>query len=346
LAEATLMVTASGIGKGYQTLEVNSQQLEQSKIVIETVISEETKTLVSAGQQILSQQIKIVQPKTQAALNELKVGEIWVSGEHVSKGYWNNPMMSQQKLKAQIQNEADEYLRTGDLGFMYQGELFVTGRIKDLIKVRGRSIYPQDIEFAIEDLQSKWTEIKDGGIGVFSHEENGLERLVAFVEIQPKRNPNHHPQQLTNEIVEIISNQFDIALADVVLIKSGTLPKTTSGKIQRYLCRQYYLSHFEGQRLPLFQMSKQDKSIESKTSTRFNASKIQFKIWLIDWVAQELEISSTEIQGNEALANYGLESLAAVSLADAIEEKLKINVSSTLAYDLKTIDAIVEHLAK
>lgn len=356
LAEATLMVTGTGIGNGVKHMDASTTDLEQGRANAAS-LEEGTTTLVGSGSKILEQEIRIVDPNTLKPLADGQVGEIWIAGRHVAKGYWEKPQASLDRLHARIEGEEHHYLRTGDLGFFQNGEIFITGRIKDLIKVRGRGIYPHDLEFAIEDLNAEWQEVRKGGSGVFAFEKDGQEQIAAFVEVNPKKNKNFNPSTLAKTIRETIASQFDVALADVVLIKSGTLPKTTSGKIRRFECRDIFMNDFKAYFPPIFRLQEEQptqhtiiKTIKSPTAPvakqkNNTLAKARIMAWVGEWMAKKLEFNMDNIDTTESLLNYGLDSLSALELVEDIEQKFKVQVSDTLVYDLRTIDAIVDHLA-
>src|SRR6185369_14726681 len=165
------------------------------------------------------------------------IGEIWVSGPHVAGGYWDRPEESESTFKACIADTgAGPYLRTGDLGFMQAGELFVTGRLKDLIIIRGRNYFPHDIELTAEVSHAS---LRPGGGAAFSVDVPGEERLVVLHEVD-----RHHDGDL-NEVIgairQAVAEEFELQVHAVALLKPGSLPKTSSGKIQRHACRAGFL---------------------------------------------------------------------------------------------------------
>lgn len=379
LAEATLMVTGSGNGKGLRKVQVDKYEMDNARAKFVDKNAENSKTLVSSGTMVHEQEIRIVHPEKLREVKEGEVGEIWIAGKHVAKGYWNKPEVSKERLQAKLEGEDFNFLRTGDLGFMKKGQLFVTGRIKDLIKVRGRGIYPQDLEYIIDDLNTTFPEVRKGGAGVFAINQNGREAIAAFVEVKPRNNKNHCPDTLSKAIIKEIAEQFDVALADVVLIKSGTLPKTTSGKIQRHNCYKIYSRDFKDYFKPVFQWSKQtgNAKIETEENMPGSSNKVgvsfqngalkvsrntsnrgvkvnevtavpttdnSLQEWLTKWLSDKLGIATEQIDPKESLMSYGLDSIDVIELVDCIESKMNISISSTTLHDLGNIEGIVNYL--
>ena len=167
------------------------------------------------------------------------IGEIWISGPSVAQGYWHRPEDSEQLFRAKLaDNDGGPFLRTGDLGFIHAGQLFVTGRLKDLIIIRGLNYYPQDIERTVERSH----EALRAGCGVaFAVEDGDVERLVVVQEIERQFIGNLDTEAVIGAIRQSVSREHGIQVHAVVLIKTSSLPKTTSGKVQRRLCREHFI---------------------------------------------------------------------------------------------------------
>ena len=237
LAEATLIVTG-----GYKSTppEVHSFQDAALKTneAIETELEDEhSHRLVGSGGNLLDQQIVIADPDSLEPLEDKQVGEIWVSGPSVACGYWNREELSQETFQARLADGRGPFLRTGDLGFLRDGELFVTGRLKDLIILRGVNYYPQDIELAVESAHEHVE--KGAGAAVVVGEE-GNEKLVVVQETVRRRDIDY--QEIVQAIRKQVAQEFELSIGEIVLIKTGTIPKTSSGKIQRHACRDGYVA--------------------------------------------------------------------------------------------------------
>jgi len=256
MAEATLIITgglktAPPIFKTVDAIALeNHQILEVDQMA--TNLTANTKTLVGCGQSLLDQKVLIVNPKTLNICEQEKVGEIWVSGPSIGQGYWHKPQETETLFNAYLTTGEGPFLRTGDLGFLENQELFITGRIKDIIIINGRNHYPQDIEWTVEQSHPL---IRPSGVAGFSIDIEGEERLVVAVEVErqywqqirtwdngngsAKTSPK---QEVLLSIRRAVSQTHDLQMYKTVLLKPGTLPKTSSGKIQRHACRASFLA--------------------------------------------------------------------------------------------------------
>jgi acyl-CoA synthetase (AMP-forming)/AMP-acid ligase II len=225
MAEATLLISGGRRGAGHVTRTVGSA----------------AQPLVGCGRALVNEQIAIVEPDRRTRLAPHQVGEIWVHGPNVARAYWNNPEATEAELNAAIAGEdSAPWLRTGDLGFLDEaGELYVTGRIKDLIIIRGINHYPQDIE---RSVQAAHPALRPNCGAAFSvADERGEETLVIVQEIERTERNRIDPAEIKGLIRESVTEQHELFARHIVLIRPGALPKTTSGKIQRSLARRLWL---------------------------------------------------------------------------------------------------------
>jgi acyl-CoA synthetase (AMP-forming)/AMP-acid ligase II len=191
---------------------------------------------------LINERIAIVEPEGCVRLPAGQVGEIWASGPNVARCYWQNAGATQAGLNAAIVGEDDStnWLRTGDLGFLDEtGELFVTGRIKDLVIIRGINHYPQDIEHTVQSLHPALRQ--NCGAAFSVADEQDEETLVIVQEIERTERNRIDLDEMTGLIREGVTSEHELFARDIVLIRPGTLPKTTSGKIQRSLTRRLWL---------------------------------------------------------------------------------------------------------
>jgi acyl-CoA synthetase (AMP-forming)/AMP-acid ligase II len=200
---------------------------------------ESISSVVSCGKAIAGQQVLIVNPDSRLQCVSDEVGEIWVSGPSVGRGYWNLPQLTEEMFTARLSNSSEEsFLRTGDLGFICEGELYITGRLKDLIIIRGRNHYPQDIEWTVEHSHSS---IQKGGGAAFSVEVDGEEQLVLVQEIERSSVRSLDIDETVKIISGAVAQHHDLNPHLIVLIKPGSLPRTSSGKVRRSHCRTQLL---------------------------------------------------------------------------------------------------------
>jgi acyl-CoA synthetase (AMP-forming)/AMP-acid ligase II/alkylation response protein AidB-like acyl-CoA dehydrogenase/acyl carrier protein len=237
LAEATLLVAGTRWDVPAPVCTVSPAALEQGEVVF----AADGRPLVPCGSTSYDQRIAIVDPVTRRACADGRVGEIWVQGSNVARGYWNRPDETEATFGARIADtDAGPYLRTGDLGFLHAGQLFITGRLKDLIIIRGRNHYPQDIEATVERSHPR---VRPGCAAAFTVEVDGEERAVVVAEVDAKAGD---PDEVAKRVRAAVAEAHALALHAVVLLPAGTIPKTSSGKIQRRACRAEYLGRTLG----------------------------------------------------------------------------------------------------
>jgi len=239
LAEATLLVAGPVKSTATVVRSFETAGLEQRRAVAASDDDESGRALVGCGHTWLDQTIVIADPDTSTRCDDGRIGEIWISGPNVTHGYWGRDDATTATFRAHLAGSGEgPFLRTGDLGFFHDGSLFISGRIKDLIIIRGRNHYPQDIELTVE---SSHAILRPGCGAAFSIDVDGDERLVVVQEV--KRNfKDANLDDVVDVIRRAVSEKHELAAHAVLLIKPGQIPKTSSGKIQRHACRQSYLA--------------------------------------------------------------------------------------------------------
>jgi acyl-CoA synthetase (AMP-forming)/AMP-acid ligase II len=241
MAEATLLISGGRRGAGHITRTVSQVALQAHRVGPPDEPAD-AQTVVGCGRALQGERIAIVDPDTRRRQPSDRVGEIWVDGPNVARTYWRNEAATATGLHARIEGEdaAASWLRTGDLGFLDEtGELFVTGRIKELIIIRGINHYPQDIEQTVQRLHPSLR--RNGGAAFSIADENGEETLAIVQEIERTERNRVDPEELKGLIREGVTDQHEVFARHIALIRPGTLPKTTSGKIQRALARKLWL---------------------------------------------------------------------------------------------------------
>jgi 8-amino-7-oxononanoate synthase len=238
LAEATLLVSGGYVAREPVIREFDSDALADGRAVPAELGNGVAKAVVGCGQTLPDQKIAIADPETGDPCEPGIVGEIWVSGPSVARGYWRQPEATEETFRATLNGTGEgPYLRTGDLGFLDDDELFVTGRIKDLIIHHGVNIYPQDIE---RSIQASHPALRANAGGVFTVEVDDRQRLVVVQELE--RRSRVEPADIFNAIRRVVSREHEMAMDAILLVKPGSVPKTSSGKIQRHACRDGYLA--------------------------------------------------------------------------------------------------------
>ncbi|KGP63969.1 fatty acyl-AMP ligase [Legionella norrlandica] len=238
LAEATLLVTGGTPGSPYRTLTLAKEQFQDHRIQFSDDSNPDSYTLVSSGNFI--QTVKIIDPDTLIPCDSDQVGEIWVHSNSVAQGYWNQPEESKHAFQGKIKGDSSNqhYLRTGDLGFMHEKELYVTGRIKDLIILYGKNHYPQDIEYSL--IHSPLHRSL-GKCAAFVIQEDHDYKLTVMCEVKNRFMDEPTQEALFNNIFELIYQNHQLEVHTIVLIPLKAMPHTTSGKIRRHFCRKHFL---------------------------------------------------------------------------------------------------------
>lgn len=246
MAEATLLIAGGRRGGGHRTLTVSRSGL-QAHAVHAPVDQADAQTLVGCGRALVNERIAIVEPDSRRRCFANRIGEIWVNGPNVAHAYWRNAEASRSGLNARIDGDEDgaSWLRTGDLGLLDEtGELFITGRIKDLIVVRGINHYPQDIEHTVQALHPAFR--RNCGAAFSVPDDRDEETLVIVQEIERTERNRIDPTEMMGLIRQGVTDQHELFARHIMLIRPGALPKTTSGKLQRGLTRRLWLErHFE-----------------------------------------------------------------------------------------------------
>ncbi len=236
LAESTLLVTSSAADEEPHIFRADTDSL-RSGVAEPALPGRQSVTLVSCGRSPHGTTVSIVDPQQHTRCGPGRVGEIWVSGESVGAGYWKRDVETTATFRARMHGDDNgTFLRTGDLGFLRGGHLFVTGRIKDLLIVRGVKHYPQDVEITIERADSA---IRPHGAAAFNvRDEDGSIAVVAEIEPRAARSldsPSDLPR-VAAAIAQAVSAAHGFVPATIALVEAGTLPRTTSGKVERYRC--------------------------------------------------------------------------------------------------------------
>jgi acyl-CoA synthetase (AMP-forming)/AMP-acid ligase II/acyl carrier protein len=341
LAESTLIV--SGVA---HVEEANVRTLSSSSLGGGPVMGAEPDTpaieISECGTPGPRHTIRIVDPETGCALPEGCVGEIWLAGASKALGYWNRPEESRAVFEARLPGHDGSYLRTGDLGFMEGGRLYVTGRMKELVIVRGRNYHPHELEDAVRNAHA----VLSSTVVAFSVTTDVNEELIVIAEL--RRSGLHTslsdvPMAVQDELVR----RLDLKADFIGLLKPGAVPRTTSGKIQRLQCREnYQAGSFE---FVATWPAGETGTAAQQTATRDDHSKptrLMIENWLVQWLSFRLQIPVENIDRRQPLSAYGMDSLAAVQLSQALEDWLEQPIAETLAWSYPTIEQLGEHVER
>lgn len=240
LAEATVLVTTSPPGTEPHVRAFDAESLAAG-VAAAPAQGRRTSTLVGCGTPV-GQQVVVADPATGAPVPDGTVGEVWVCGPNVATGYWGQPELSARVFGAEVPGEAGPWLRTGDLGLFADGQLFVTGRLKDLVIVDGRNHYPQDIEHTVEHAHPA---VRRHATAAFSVAGADRELLVVLAE-RARETGGEFDAEIAAAVRSAVSAAHGIAVHELVLLDPGEVPRTSSGKISRSACRARYLAREAG----------------------------------------------------------------------------------------------------
>ncbi len=310
LAENTLAVTLHG----RKIVSVNKRALTLGKARMTTEVSEidGAKQIVSCGVPLEGVDLKIVDPEGHFALEEGRVGEIWLAGRGKCRGYWNNPELTLKQFRARLVDDSpyDEgYLRTGDLGFLHEGELYVCGRIKDMIILRGQNYYPHDIENVVERSSSL---IRHNCVVAFQIHEDNEPALAIVAEV---KNPKVLPD--ARKIATAVRNYLNVEVAVISLIAPRAVPRTSSGKIMRHKTKQMWTA---GEFTLLSDFSREGDVDAARACAEMNSPFAELK-------------ARYNLTGQESynLVEAGLDSLDLVGFMHELKELLKDKGAELLA---------------
>ncbi|MDJ0578256.1 MAG: AMP-binding protein [Xenococcaceae cyanobacterium MO_234.B1] len=365
MAETTLFVSG-GLKSAPPVLrQVERAALEPNRVVAAAENQADSRTIVGCGLAFFDK-IVIVNPESHTRCRAERVGEIWVSGLSVTQGYWNQPELTEQTFKAYLADTGEgPFLRTGDLGFIEDGELFITGRIKELIIIRGRNYYPQDIELTVENSHRA---LRSHCSAAFSVERSGEEGLVVACEVKRTYLRKLNVAEIARTIRRAVSEEFELQVHSVLLLKTNSLLKTSSGKIQRRACRSAFLNgtlnvvgcdELEPSKQSGFQTVVDVRETTSSSELQLVDSHLSglgrapdkitesdIQDWLQARLAHYLQVSPHQVDVDEPLASYGLDSSVAITVTEELEKLLGCELDPAfLFWEYPTIEEMASYLS-
>jgi acyl-CoA synthetase (AMP-forming)/AMP-acid ligase II/acyl carrier protein len=328
LAEATLVVSGND-GREPTILHADARLLKDG-VVARTLNPSISQALVSVGRwDHGDQHVVIVDPETLEPCRAAEVGEIWVTGSHVAAGYWRKDAATRETFGAVLAGDERRYLRTGDLGFCDASGLFITGRMKDLIIFRGQNIYPQDIELTVELAAP---ELRPGCTAAFSIESDSGTRVVVVAE--PEQREAASPE-LLERVARRVQEQHELPLDRLLLVRRNSVPKTTSGKIQRRKCRD--------------EMTRGALAVvaEWRNPATAPASDVSARVLAhaASWIARKQHIAPERVEQRASIASYGLDSIQKVELVHSLEETFQVVIPESSFFEFETLEDLVRAVA-
>ncbi len=345
MAETTLLVTGGDPSQDPVICSFDAESLTRHRVVPVDSDAPGARRLVGCGQTLMDEEVVIVHPETRRRMKADEIGEIWVSSQSVGQGYWQKPEETARTFHATLADNPDKkFLRTGDLGFFLDNELFVAGRLKDMIIIRGVNRYPQDIEATAERSS---TRLRTGGTAAFAVEHWDRERLVVVCETD--RGPDVVHDETIQRIRSEVTVEHELPPDEIVLVRSGSIPKTSSGKVQRHACRQQYR---EGKLLVVAKWSVDDGSPgqndadESVALPKAKPEILELVYAAVRSIARERARSLSPT--TNIVVDLGLDSLERLQIANALEKSFGARFPDEVLQEIETIGevaaAVEEHL--
>ena len=329
MAETTLLVAIGGTGRT-PTFEAGADGA----------------IFVSSGRTWLDERVLIVNPETRERCAAAETGEIWIASGSVAAGYWHRPDDTAAAFAARtVPDDDGPYLRTGDLGFLRDDQLFVTGRLKDLIIIRGRNLYPQDVEYTAGSAHAALSGDAVAAFAMPSWAEDGGEQLVVVCEVVREhltrlKTPSAL-QEVLQAVRQAVAEEHDVDPAAILLLRTLGLPKTSSGKIQRGTCRERLVAGT----LDVIGEWRRPAELADAAPVDGGASYDDVRSWLVAKIAAQAGLAPDRVTSGDPFSRYGLDSQRAVILSGELQDWLGVPLPATIAYDFPSIDALARHLA-
>jgi acyl-CoA synthetase (AMP-forming)/AMP-acid ligase II/acyl carrier protein len=340
MAEATLILAGGRVSEQPVYLYVDKDALEKHRVVIREENDVRAACQVSVGKPWIDTKMLIVDPDSLYRCREDEIGEIWVSGSIVAQGYWNKPKETAETFRAFTRDTREgPFLRTGDLGFFYQGELYVTGRLKDLVILHGRNYYPQDIEYLAEKSHPA---LRSNASAAFSIDREGEEKLVIVAEVERTAIRDLDVEAVCDAIRQQVGEELEQEVYAVQLLRTASILKTSSGKIQRRACKEAFLCN---------ELDVVGDSVLKETSIADqipapSTDLVSILAWLLAWIHQQLKVPIEQIDSTRPITAYGLNSMKAVQLQNAFLQKYGINFPPYLFFEKITIGELAERASR
>lgn len=345
LAEATLLV-AGGRWRRANPHRFSRRSLREGKAEIAAAGEEDAVELVSSGCASDGCDVRIVDPDIRTCLSATQVGEIWVAGNCVGDGYWNQPVESTETFCASIAGGSkSQFLRTGDLGFFHEEQLFVVGRSKDLLIINGENYYPQDIEHTLERHVAG---LRVGSGAVFSIEHDREEKLVVVFEVESDTEEAGYGA-LIEGIYEVAARHHGVNAHAILLADRNAIPRTTSGKVQRHACKTLFLSGKLGvlaERASPARGSGSALGPQAREAIGGSSSVSDWEDLVITEVSRLLEIPKSSIHPSDSIQALGMDSLLTARLINRIESQLIVLPEVHELIEASTIAAVAACLAR
>ncbi|MBI1890864.1 MAG: non-ribosomal peptide synthase/polyketide synthase [Burkholderiales bacterium] len=348
MAETTLLITGVQPGAGTPTMWFDEEELQANRVVPASGDAGALHELVNCGRPRGDQRVVIVNPETLKRCAEGEVGEIWTAGPSNAMGYWQKPEVTEKTFAACVSDTGEgPYLRTGDLGFVHAGDLYIAGRLKDVLIIRGANHYPQDIELTAFESHEAFM---PNGAAAFTVVEDGQEQLVLVLEVRRTFIRNLDAEALARAVQQAVVLQHELQVKSIVFIKPGQLPKTSSGKVQRQGCKKQFLAG------EIEAIARVDKAAghavgELKAFNRElwqTQSNSEKQLVVGEYLAGIFEayigLPAGTLQRDVPFIGYGLDSLRLTQIAARVADELDINLQVQHLFECDSVTALAARL--
>lgn len=322
MAESTLIISGWEKGQVVEHQYFNSTALENNQVEIVDAAHPNAHQIANCGHTDENHSIAIVNPETLQPCRADEVGEIWFKGPSVAEGYWENEEQTKETFEAYLPDGEGPFLRTGDLGFLVADKLYITGRFKDLIIIRGKNHYPQDIELSVEKSHPV---LRPNGGATFSVEAAGDERLVVIYEVDRGMFKKVNDEEVFSAIRQAISAEHELQVYEIKLVKRRSILKTSSGKIMRRACKLAYLNGELFEEASWKQVLVEESALPTEQAQQHEPkSSEEILTWILDWMSQKLSIPVSDIDPADSLNAYGTDSLMTAEFEEEISKFIGI----------------------
>lgn len=355
MAETTLLVSGGPPLVATNVLSLDSETLERHRIAEAT----NAQRIVSCGQVGPDLEVRIVDPETGVECSPVEIGEIWVHGASIAQGYLHRPEETEATFQAKLAGDDRHWLRTGDYGFLRGGELYVTGRLKDLIIIRGRNIYPQDIERAVERALPF---VEANSCAAFSLTDGGAEQLGLLIEanrelVRTAKASATDPaaaatlREHVARVRQEVGEEFEIPVHALAFVRPGEFPRTSSGKVQRHRCREMLhsgehefvfvadasrVSHDENRTTGTLAVSSRETQT-GKSARPTAALRQPLHDTIVEWLRENVDASTDAIDDDTSFMALGIDSVGAAEIALQIEKTTGLSLNPDSFYDYRTL---------
>ncbi|WP_062054967.1 hybrid non-ribosomal peptide synthetase/type I polyketide synthase, partial [Aquimarina longa] len=357
MAETTLVVSACKYNNILSTIKLDKNDFYSGKIKISNEEKDELDQIkfVGNGPVLGDLKVKIVNPETKQVCKKHEIGEIWVKGSSVAMGYWNRDELSSEIFDAypvyangKVAKKNGPYLRTGDMGFLNANELYISGRLKEMMIINGANYFPQDIE---QTVQYSNSDLQNNAGVAFATEIEGKQQLIIVQEVRRTSIRNYDFEHIVRSISESIWLEHELSVYSIVLVNPGKVGKTSSGKIQRLKTKTSYEQKTLDGVLDIWSVGTKIKKDQKKSVTKLKesynlkVSNNEITKWLQQAISQELNTGIENIGIDTSFAELGMSSFQGIRLSGLLSDYLEKEISPTLIYSYPTISKLVTYIS-